>query len=281
MREADPALPVWLDGALVAGHEARIAVGSAAFQHGLGVFETLAVRDGRLLDLDAHLLRLDDGCEAIGRERPPRTELAGAARAIACAMHAPVGWLKIVAGRPWPLAVFGGPARESEIQAPVSAILLRWRRHSRDPLAGLKSLNYAPFVLGLEHAAREGADDGLWRNERGHLVSSCSGNLFVVRRRGLFTASTRDGARAGVIREVVLAGARELGLSVHEGKLRTKRLAEADEAFLTSSVRGVRPLIRYEGCPVGRGVPGPVTRALTEWVGARRVVDGHCEEQSP
>lgn len=272
-REPDPAVPIWLDGALVSGPDGKIPLGSAAVQHGLGVFETLAVRSGRLLDLDAHLTRLAHGCDAIGRERPELGELKAAARQVASAIQAPFGWLKIVAGRPWPLAVFGGSSDAHELHGPVTAVLLRWRRHSRDPLAGLKTMNYAGFILGLEEAARRGADDGLWRNERGHLVAACTGNLFVVRRRALFTASTGDGARAGVIRDLVLESCRDMGLALHEGKLRVKRLEDADEAFLSSSVRGVRPLLRYEGRAVGQGMPGPVTRELARRVEARRVED--------
>ena len=36
------------------------------------------------------------------------------------------------------------------------------------------------------------------------------------------------------------------------------------EAFLTSASRGIVPIVRIDGVPVGTGRPGPVTGALTE-----------------
>jgi branched-subunit amino acid aminotransferase/4-amino-4-deoxychorismate lyase len=150
-------------------------------------------------------------------------------------------------------------------------VLLPWRRHRRDPLAGLKTLSYAANARGLEEARRRGADEGLWLNDRGHLVEGCASNLFVVRHARLYTPSPADGILAGVVREIVLDVARSVGLVVHEGRLRLRRLERADEAFLTSSVRGVRPLVALGGSPVGPGRPGPWTRRIREEVGRRRV----------
>jgi branched-subunit amino acid aminotransferase/4-amino-4-deoxychorismate lyase len=150
----------------------------------------------------------------------------------------------------------------SEEGRPASAVLLRWRRCPADALAGIKSLNYAHNVLGLEEAQRRGADEGLWLNSRGHLAEGCSSNLFLVRHRKVYTPSTRDGVLAGIVRSLAIQATRRLGLVLHEGKVRLSRLQHADEAFLTSSSRGVRPLIEFEGKPVGRGRPGPITGAI-------------------
>ena len=57
-RFQDPEGPVWLDGNLVEPAAACIQVTDPAVQFGLGVFETVAVREGRALERDAHLDRL-------------------------------------------------------------------------------------------------------------------------------------------------------------------------------------------------------------------------------
>ena len=64
---------------------------------------------------------------------------------------------------------------------------------------------------------------------------------------------------------------RSFGLPVHEGKLRVRRLQQANEAFLTSSLRGLRPLVRCAGRPIGDGRPGPWTLRIAEEVRARRL----------
>jgi branched-subunit amino acid aminotransferase/4-amino-4-deoxychorismate lyase len=49
---------------------------------------------------------------------------------------------------------------------------------------------------------------------------------------------------------------------VREATLSAGALRAAREAFLTSSVREIVPLVRLDGAPVGDGAPGPITRAL-------------------
>ena len=117
-----------------------------------------------------------------------------------------------------------------------------------------------------EEAERRGADEGIWRNTRGHLAEGCASNLFVVRRRALYTPGEGEGILPGVVRDLVLAAAREAGLLVHEGRVRVVRLERADEAFLSSSLRAVRPLVRFEGRPVGNGAPGPISELLADAV---------------
>ena len=109
-------------------------------------------------------------------------------------------------------------------------------------------------------AARErGADEGIWLNTRGHLAEGCSSNLFVVQGRKLFTPREGEGILPGVLRAIVLRASRGLGIATHEGKVRLHRLQHAREAFLTSSLQGVRPLVQFQGRPVGPGRPGPIT----------------------
>jgi branched-subunit amino acid aminotransferase/4-amino-4-deoxychorismate lyase len=273
MRLPSDDAPVWLNGEYLPASRAFLPLSDVAVQAGMGLFETVAVREGRLLDLVAHLTRLRDGA---GRMRVPVPEegaLVPAMRKIAASVEGGCGWVKVIAGRTGTVAVFGGTMDPAEIGRPASAVLLRWRLSSRSPLAGLKSLNYAPYLLGAEEAARRGADEGIWCNARGHLAEGCTSNLVVVRQRKIFTPGPGDGMLPGTVRELALRAARELLYPVHEGKVRLKRLETADEAFLTSSLRDVRPLVRFQDRPVGNGRTGPVTRAIAERVDRLRIVD--------
>jgi branched-subunit amino acid aminotransferase/4-amino-4-deoxychorismate lyase len=258
---------------MVSARQATVSITEPSVLAGLGLFETLAVRDGRVLDLDEHLERLAIGAARVRLVLPSVRVLRAAVRETAASLPAPRSWLKIVSTRSGDTAVFGGAADEAEEGRPCTAVLLPWTRSRKDPLAGLKTLNYAPFALGLEEAARRGADEGIWTNERGHLVEACTANLFAVSRNKLFTPAASDGILPGVVRRLALCAAREMGLVIHEGKLRLPRLYGADEAFLTSSVRGVRPLLRVDGRVVGSGRPGPVTRDISRRVDASRRVE--------
>ncbi len=261
---------VWLDGRLVPPEAAAISVTDPAVQFGLGVFESLALRAGRTLETSAHLDRLEASARRLGVPLPAREELADAIARVAAQVTGEAGWLRIVASRSGRCVAYAGEMDPSEMGKAATAILLRWRRSAGDVLAGLKSLNYAGNILGLEEARKKDADEGLWLNTRGHLAEGCSSNLFVVKHRRLFTPSVRDGILPGIVRGLALRAARDLGFVIHEGKVRLPRLVGADEAFLTSSTRGVRPLIGFEGHPVGKGVPGPVTLAISSEVAKRR-----------
>jgi len=49
---------------------------------------------------------------------------------------------------------------------------------------------------------------------------------------------------------------------VNEGKYTLNDLLAADEAFLTNSVMGIMPLTAIENKPVGKGVPGKITKEM-------------------
>jgi len=268
-----PAAVCWLDGVPLPAREAALAVGDPGLLAGMGLFETLAVHEGRALQPNAHFDRLKRGAETLGLDLPAADHMREVVTTAAGQQEcSPLGWLKIVvtSGGRW--IVFCGPMEPGERGRPASAVVLPWRRNPADPLVGLKTLNYAANVLGIAEARRRGADEGLWLNVRGRFAEGCTSNLFVIRGRQLHTPSEREGILPGIVRAAALGAARKMGLAVHEGRVRWKRLRGADEAFLTSSLRGIRPLVRLEGKPVGNGAPGAITGRLAAEVARIRGV---------
>ena len=78
------------------------------------------------------------------------------------------------------------------------------------------------------------------------MFQACAGNVFVVRGRAVVTPSLEDGARDGVVRALAIEALRGFGLSVRQSKVRLAALRSADEVFLTSSLCGVRPVVRID-----------------------------------
>lgn len=266
MRLPEPQSTAWLDGRRARVAEIGIPLTDPAVHVGLGAFETLAVRDGRALEVESHLERLAESAARLAIELPPPAVLRPVVLAASAEEPARCGWLKILVTRGGRWIVVTGAMDPAEEGRAVSAVLLPWRRAPEDPLTGVKTTSYAHNEIGLEHARRRGADEGLWRNTRGMLTEGCSSNLFAIRGRRVFTPAEREGLLGGVIRALTIRAVREAGLTLHEGRVRPRRLLFADEAFLTSSLCGVRPLVACDGRPIGRGKPGPVTRQITEAV---------------
>lgn len=270
MRVPGPGGACWIDGRPVPAEHAVVSLEDPALLAGFGLFESIAVRDGRLVDLDEHLRRLADGAVRLALDLPPDSSLRAVVSEAAESLDAPAGWLKIVVTGGGRFIVLRDAMDPAEEGRETAAVLLPWRRNPHDPLAGFKTLSYAANLLGLRHARERGAQEGLWLNTRGHLAEGCTSNLFIVQGSRLFTPAPRDGILPGVVRAVTIRAAARLRLTVHEGKTRLRRLERAHEAFLTSSLRGVRPLVRVDGRAVGRGRPGGLTGRLAAEVARLR-----------
>ena len=123
-------------------------------------------------------------------------------------------------------------------------------------LAGAKTTSYGEAFAARRLAEREGADEALLVAD-GLVLEAATANIWWRRGGELRTPAARPGVLPGVTRELVL----ELE-AVSEGAFRLGDLAAADEAFLTSSIREVMPVVTLDGQPVGGGAPGPASARL-------------------
>jgi len=80
--------------------------------------------------------------------------------------------------------------------------------------------------------------------------------------RGIILCTARAGILLGVTRKTVLTIAQGRGLDVKYQPLALDQLAEIDEAFITSSSRGIVPVVQIDHITIGQGSPGPVTQDL-------------------
>ncbi len=134
-------------------------------------------------------------------------------------------------------------------------------------LPELKSGSYLTSVLAQKEAVARGADEALLVDGQGHVREGATANLFIVVGERLCTPGVA--VLPGVTRALVLALASSLELAVAETEIAAASLAGVDELFLTSSVRGLVPVVRVDGEPVGRGRPGPVYERLRAAYDAR------------
>lgn len=269
MRPLDPERGVWRNGEEVGSTTIRLDLADPVIQNGLGLFETLAVRDGGCLDLDAHLDRLFSSADEL-IERPIERDVVRRTLQLAAAQkpHEP-GWVKLIVTGAGEWFVFGGAVDPDEEGRPIRAVILPWRRGPAGPLSGLKTLNYGANALGARYAREHSADEGLWFNHRGRLVEGCWSNVFVWRRGRLYTPSTREGLLPGIVRAGVMEAARELEIPVHDGPLKLKRLLHADTLFVTSSLRGLCPVTHLDGHVVGRASKANVVARLARVIGRK------------
>ncbi len=99
----------------------------------------------------------------------------------------------------------------------------------------------------------------------GHVQEGLTSNFYLVKDRTIITA--QQGILLGVTRRYVLRLARAQGCEIEYRAPALGELSECSEAFLTSSSRGVVPVVEINEFPVGQGRPGQVAILL------RRVYD--------
>jgi branched-subunit amino acid aminotransferase/4-amino-4-deoxychorismate lyase len=270
---------VWVNGQLLSGRGTGLSPLDRGFTLADGLFETMRAYDGVAFRLREHLTRLRAGARRLALALPEQLE-----RDVFVALHAardagrgdanvrvtvsrgvgapgvapPADAEPTVVIAVAPLPSFSPSLYDDGI----SAILASGRRNERAMTAGLKTLAYTDNVVALAQARSAGADDALFLDTEGHLCEATSSNLFLAIDGALVTPAISCGALPGITRAAVLELARAAGDRVEERVVGPEELAAAEEAFLTSSVRELVPLVRVNGTRIGRGVPGPATRRL-------------------
>jgi branched-chain amino acid aminotransferase len=254
---------IWVDGSLKDTGDATVSV----FDHGLtvgdGVFETLRATGGTAFATTRHLQRLARSARGLGLPEPDLDEVARACEAVLAANPMPLGRLRITyTGGFSPLGSDRGDAGPTLVVAlaastprpdSTAAVTVPWTRNERGALAGLKTTSYGENVVALARAHEQGASEALFANTRGRLCEGTGSNVFVVIGGRLLTPPLESGCLAGITRALVVdwAGAQEADLPM-------EALDEADEIFLTSSLRDVQAVHRL-GDRELPGAPGPVT----------------------
>jgi 4-amino-4-deoxychorismate lyase len=255
-----------------------------ALLRGRAAFETLRVYGGRPFRLDAHLERLAASSERIGLPALDPSELRALAADALAAAGAPDAVLRVLwtagreGGAPVALALVTAlPAWIEEARARgIRAISLRGvRADAAWLLGGVKSTSYAINMAGEAEARHRGADDAVFVDAEGVVLEGPVTNVWWRRGSTLFTPGLELGILAGVTRAVVLEQAGGLGYRVREGVFGVAELAGAEEAFTSSSVRELLPIVELDGAPVGDGIPGPAAAELQR---ALRRVAGAVDE---
>lgn len=262
----------YIDGAWVHPEQASISVHDLAILRGYSAFEALRTYDRRPFHLDEHLERLAHSAELIDLTLPCAQEQIGA---IICEVvarniyrHATVRILVtggesedgvMTVGKP-KLIVMATPLGERNLERFVKGIALITTRLQRDTPEA-KTSNYTAAVRALKEAAQRGAEDALFVSSLDHVQEATRSNFFLFRDDTLVTP--REEVLIGITRNVVLELARGC-FPIEERPILLTELAQADEAFITSSSKEITPVVRIDEQVIGSGQPGPRTTELEQ-----------------
>ena len=160
-----------------------------------------------------------------------------------------------------PISMFPNKPFEKGTQLQISE---RIRNHPKALDPAMKSGNYLNSFLAYLTAAEAGYDDALMVDQQGFMTEGTTFNLFYVNRGIVATAPLDVGILDGVTRRAILNLCIEQGLPCREVRFPKEYLYEADEVFVSSSLKEVLPVLALDGKKIGNGKAGPVTRKLRD-----------------
>ena len=268
---------VYVNGEFLPESEGKISIFDRGFLFADGVYEVTAVVNGKLVDYEPHMERLERSLSELQMGWPcTKDELK--------AMHLEmVKRNALVEGIVYMQITRGSADRAFNFPKDVKPTLIaftqamklvdnpnavigikvvtipdiRWLR--RD----IKSVALLAPVLGKQAAYEQGAQEG-WMVEDGFVTEGTSSNAYIVKDGKVITRGLSNAILAGCTRRSLFRLAEEKGMVIEERNFTVEEAYAADEAFLTSASQFVMPIVEIDGNRIGGGQPGPVVRKLRE-----------------
>ena len=236
-----------------------------------GCFETMRAYGGRIFRLPAHVDRLYASAAFLGTRAPADRRRLGRQLTEALARSG----LNEAVVRVALLPRAGEAAAPSMVVQPaVTPSAETYRRGIRIGVVPARKFSVGSInpqskysarlgsVLAVTDAQLRGMDEALFLDDIGGVTESTASNVGIVARGAVLTPPCWLGLLAGITRDLLFELAQELRLPIREVPLTRHDLYNADEAFLTSTLKEVLPVTVIDGRKIGSGRPGPVTTRL-------------------
>ena len=269
----------YVNGRYLPHRQAGIHIEDRGFQFADGVYEVIAIRLGKLVDIEPHLDRLDRSLSELDIPWPTTRRVFGIIlQEIIRRNRVANGsvYLQITRGSAnrdfaYPdgltpsLVIYARKAPKDTIEMAskghkvVSKPDIRWKR------CDIKTVSLLPAVMAKHAAAGEGAIEAWLINDEGMVTEGTSSNAWIVSKNNeLMTRQTDNLIRSGITRQMVLKLAASAGLFFVARAFSLSEAKQAKEAFCTSSTALVKPVVEIDDVKIGDGKVGPITHQLIE-----------------
>ncbi len=257
--------------------QATVNIEDRGYQFADGIYEVIYRHNGRLIDRDLHLARLDRSLRELAITPPmSHAALLGVLGEVARRNRLQTGLIYMqvtrgVAPRAHPFPPAG--TRPSLVvtmrrAAPFPSDIGAWQANAvtlpdqRWARCDIKSVALLPNILAKQAARAAGAYEAILHDANGMVTEGASTSVFIVDDNGVLrTRSLSQAILPGCTRAALLA---ELGRDIQfsERPFSLDELKSAREIFITAATTFVKPVTELNGAPVGDGEPGPIARRL-------------------
>lgn len=251
----------------------QIDASDRGLQYGDGLFETIACKSGKLLLWQAHMLRLQLGCERLNIPGVAADLWLADIRKLVAAKEDSVIKLIITRGagsRGYSPARNSMPTRivaaypwltypPDNIEKGIKVHVCKTQISLNPSLAGLKHLNRLDNVMARSEWTDEKIAEGLMLDDQGHVIEGCMSNIFAIKNGIILTPILSRCGINGVVRLAIIQLAAKNNIKLEESEIELDSLLEMDELFISNSLIGVWPItaIGKHQYPVG-----PVTKSI-------------------
>jgi D-alanine transaminase/branched-chain amino acid aminotransferase len=253
----------------VAEEKASLHFRDLSIQRGYGVFDFLKLIDNTPLFLEDHLDRFSHSAhEMFLPVRHTKEELSSLIQELVRRNNLPASGIR--------LTLTGGYSPDGyrigepnfilsqdairyptldQFRAGIRLITHEYRR----PLPHVKTIDYLMAVWLQPLICRSDADDVLYHSNG--LVTECPRSNFFIVTKDETIVTAEQHILKGIARKKLLEIAKKK-FQVEEKMLKLEDVFQAKEAFVTSTTKAVLPVVSVAGRPIGKGVPGPVSKDL-------------------
>jgi len=263
---------VYLNGNFIEKDKAFVSVMDRGFLFGDGVYEVFPAYNRKIIGLDSHLNRLQDGLDAISIKNP----------------HTKNEWKDLINK----IISFDSNNRNQAIYLQISRGSDENRKHTygeleptvyiqssainprekstllnglsaitREDIRWLKSNTKATSLLANTLYAQEAKNNDaeetiLYRD--GIVTEASSSNVFIVKSNCIYTHPKGPNILPGITREKVIECAKINNFNVEESSFTKEQLMNADEVWISSSTREIIPITIIDGIQISDGFAGPI-----------------------
>jgi len=235
-----------------------INVFDRGLQYGDGLYETMAVRNGKIHLWETHWQRLTDGCEKLSITLPNKEVIEKEIDLLCNARDEKVFVIKLILTRGAGqrgysytdqqnvtriLSSHAWPDYPERYQ--TEGVVVRYcdtTISENSKLAGIKHLNRLEQILARNEWNTDEFQEGLMLTTQGHVIDGTMSNVFAIKDNQLFTPGLSLSGVAGVMRKTIINIANNCSLSVFEKDFTKSELEAADELFLCNSLFGIWPI---------------------------------------
>lgn len=241
-----------INGEIKKSNEALISVDDYGLNRGYGIFETIRLKDNKIIQINDHIDRLFKGLSTIKIDFSVinRINLINDVKKIAKINNITDGLIKII--------ITKGTAIDNNkilpniyvtikemYDIPKSPVKVIFLNESNYPLVrfnpSFKGINYIGNMMALEDAKAENAFECIFLNDEQNITECSMRNIFFIKDEELITPSLSLGILSGTTRSKIETIAKQNNINFINKIINKSEVNTMDEAFICSSAIGILP----------------------------------------